>query len=669
MNSEKYNPCNDEVYSTPYIDKKEWRKVEDTDYLYVHGGFENTDTKFSFFFPKKENYEGRFYHFLSPFQGSEDSSEREPNMIFAITHGGYFVETNMGGTLGGGEILFQSSAACANYSRTVAVDVYGYEHRPYGYVFGGSGGSYKTMGCLEKTTGVWDGGVPFVIGNVMAIPNSGLICAYLQRSMNDYIDSIKDAMEPGADHDIYAGMDEESKSIIDEAFALGVPKDTMFCFQKDSMEQGSLPVLIPAIKSMDPTYFEDFWTKEGYKGFDKNSFEYKNRIKHKAKVVSTSGPYREDKAAGNDEGTGTDDAWKRLTTNKDIQLWIEVDSVPGDDKPLDGSNIRITTGKSEGAELPIYKIEGNKVFVVFGLDIEGANKIIENIKAGDEVVIDNSDFLALQTYYRHQVPGNEWTPYFDVYKYLQNEDGTPKYPQRGMLLGPLFSMNGGGFVQSGSIESKIIIACSLADAGAMPWMADWYKRKIKETLGEEKGSESVRLFFTEHALHGDDAGFEDTHYVSYLGSLYQNLIDIAKWVEQGIEPPKETVYEIKNGQAIVSDNVNERCGQQPIVHLTVNGKDRADVSVGEKVELNGVIEIPHNTGKITKAYWYFNDGEKSQKAEIKLEDNDEKSIVTTKTKYDKPGTYFVTLKGVSNRNEDDKFTDILNLRRVRVVVK
>ena len=247
MNSEKYNPCNDEKYSTPYIDKKEWRKIEDTDYLYVHGGFENTDTKFSFFFPKKEKYEGRFYHFLSPFQGSEDSSEGEPNMIFAITHGGYFVETNMGGTLGGGEILFQSSAACANYSRAVAVDVYGYEHRPYGYVFGGSGGSYKTMGCLEKTTGVWDGGVPFVIGNVMAIPNSGLICAYLQRSMNDYIDSIKDAMEPGADHDIYAGMDQESKSIIDEAFALGVPKDTMFCFQKDSMEQGSLPVLIPAI--------------------------------------------------------------------------------------------------------------------------------------------------------------------------------------------------------------------------------------------------------------------------------------------------------------------------------------------------------------------------------------------------------------------------------------
>ncbi len=53
------------------------------------------------------------------------------------------------------------SAAVARYSRIVAAEMYG-EHRPYGYVYGGSGGAFKTISCFENTTDVWDGAVPFV---------------------------------------------------------------------------------------------------------------------------------------------------------------------------------------------------------------------------------------------------------------------------------------------------------------------------------------------------------------------------------------------------------------------------------------------------------------------------------------------------------------------------
>ena len=35
------------------------------------------------------------------------------------------------------------------------------EHRPYGYVFGGSGGAYRTVACIENGHDVWDGAVPY----------------------------------------------------------------------------------------------------------------------------------------------------------------------------------------------------------------------------------------------------------------------------------------------------------------------------------------------------------------------------------------------------------------------------------------------------------------------------------------------------------------------------
>ena len=34
--------------------------------------------------------------------------------------------------------------------------------RPYGYVYGGSGGGFKSTACAEHTEGVWDGAVPFI---------------------------------------------------------------------------------------------------------------------------------------------------------------------------------------------------------------------------------------------------------------------------------------------------------------------------------------------------------------------------------------------------------------------------------------------------------------------------------------------------------------------------
>ena len=167
MEDKLYVPAEDPYFRDPYIDVEEWRDTLVRHY-YVHGGFHGTDingeneARFALYFPEKEKYEGRFFQYLSPAPESENATESqtgEDNKIaFALTHGAYFVVSNQGGFMLGGDSsrLYKVCANTAEYSRKVAKRIYEAEERPYGYVFGGSGGSFKVMGCIEGTDGVWE---------------------------------------------------------------------------------------------------------------------------------------------------------------------------------------------------------------------------------------------------------------------------------------------------------------------------------------------------------------------------------------------------------------------------------------------------------------------------------------------------------------------------------
>jgi hypothetical protein len=56
----------------PFIDVDEWREVPRR-YRYVHGGFEDTHTRFSFYFPPKELYKGRFFQYLEGGSGGHEN--------------------------------------------------------------------------------------------------------------------------------------------------------------------------------------------------------------------------------------------------------------------------------------------------------------------------------------------------------------------------------------------------------------------------------------------------------------------------------------------------------------------------------------------------------------------------------------------------------------------
>jgi hypothetical protein len=174
-------PAADPMFRQPYVDVDEWRDTP-VRHRYVHGGFKGTEARFSFYFPPKERYQGRFFQVVTPIPMSEmpgDSVYGADHMVFSLDSGAYFVQTNQGGmgatATPGAEIDptiagYRVNAAAARYSRGLAAQMYG-QHRPYGYPFGGSGGGFRTIGGMENTVGVWDGAVPFVIGSPMALPN------------------------------------------------------------------------------------------------------------------------------------------------------------------------------------------------------------------------------------------------------------------------------------------------------------------------------------------------------------------------------------------------------------------------------------------------------------------------------------------------------------------
>lgn len=668
----------DSLFREPYIDVDEWRDSP-VRHRYVHGGFKGTENRFCFYFPAKEYYQGRFYQYITPIPDSETLSqgaEGEGDKIgFSITSGAYFVETNGGGKVtpgmpGMGDPsvgAYRANAASAQYSREVAAKMYG-DHRPFGYSFGGSGGAFRTIGGMENTEGVWDGAVPYVIGSPMAIPNVFSIRMHAMRILKDKFPLITDALEPGGSGDIYAGLNEEEHQALTEATKMGFPPKAWFAYETMGIQ--AFGVLYQSMVGVDPAYFEEFWTKPGYFGFDHpESFE-SDRIQHEAKIskIITKAEAMKmglgvDAMAGEAKGTA-DAAWQSLNEKEAaIPVAFQLDSKMPDVDFL-GGDLVIKTGDAAGKKLTLREIEDD--MVIIGL---ADPALIAQIKVGNEVRVDNSNFLAAQTYHRHQVPSKE----FYVWDQFRDASGNPIYPQRQILLGPMFARGASGTVQTGKFKGKMIVVESLWDSEAFPWQADWYRSKVRENLGETT-DDNFRLWYTDHANHADFVNPGDpTHLVSYLGVLQQALRDLSAWVEKGIAPPASTSYKVVDGQVVVPANAEDRKGIQPVVSLQANGSSRTEVKVGEVVNFSGEIDLPQNTGKVVSAEWDFESlGSFPTSSELNSENSAElKSIINTTYTFNKPGTYFVMLRAISQREGDAQtpFARIKNLGRVRVVVK
>jgi hypothetical protein len=359
-----------------------------------------------------------------------------------------------------------------------------------------------------------------------------------------------------------------------------------------------------------------------------------------------------------------DKSWKSMGGGEEgmpVAFQLE-DGMP--DVDFLGGDLIILSGEAEGNSLQITKVEGDKV--VLG---PNAFDILVKVKPGDEVQVDNSNFLAAQTYHRHQVPDKEYR----VWDQFRDADGNPLYPQRPVQLGPIFTQSAAGCLPTGKFNGKMIILSALLDREALPWQGDYWRDKVKAFLGD-RTDDNFRLWYMENALHGyvvDDA----THAINYLGLLQQALLDVSAWVEKGVAPAATTGYRIEDGQVVIPATANERKGIQPVVRATANGGKRADIAAGETVTFETAVEIPENMGQLVLAEWDF-DGSKTfahtvNLSEAKATDNGGSVEFTATYTFSEPGVYFPTVRVASQRNGDEKtpYTRILNLDRVRVVVE
>ena len=665
----------DPLFQQPEIDIDEWRDAP-VRHRYVHGGFTGTDLKFSFYFPEKAKFQGRFFQYVTPVPDNENNAqiEGDEKIGFSIASGGYFVETNGGGvsatagpafradpTIG----AFRANAAAAMYARKLAAEMYGTK-RIYGYIYGGSGGAYRTLGSMENTVGVWDGAVPFVIGSPMAAPNSHTVRMHAMRVLEKKFPDIVDAMDAGGSGDPYATLTPVEADALREVTGMGFSPRSWFGYK--TMGVHAFPALYAGVLMADPGYFKDFWTKPGYLGFDHPEQLAPFRMQFETALV---GPISEDEGvkrglpdmriAGTARGSA-DLAWRNAIGGDTVRpAAFELAGTPPE-VSFQGGDLFVLSGEAKGARIALRAVKGNMVT----LGVVDWN-VIGKLRPGDAVRVDNSNYLAAQTYHRHQLPG----PDYPVYNQFRKADGTSLYPQRPMLLGPMFAAGAAGTVPSGNFQGKVIVVSSLLDREATPWQADWYRRRFDQLLGADAPNR-YRLWYTDNALHGyNEDRVDPDRSISYLGVLHQALRDVSAWVERGVAPPANTSYQVVDGQVVVPATAAARRGVQPTVALTANGSARAEVKPGQQVSLAATIAVPPGTGKVVWAHWDL-DGSGKFVTRAALPARPQASAtVRTSVSYDTPGTYFVTLKVESERhgNTASPYARIQNLARARVVVR
>ncbi|MBP3217548.1 MAG: hypothetical protein J6M46_04160 [Lachnospiraceae bacterium] len=696
MGKEIYHALQDERFQKPFIDIDEIRTRkgpdgEETAYRYMHGGFEGTNVKFSFCFPRRDAYRGRFFQYLSPFPGpdeemaSQDKSGADDKIRFALVNGAYFVETNMGSTTmfgpnGDAQDRWKTSAAAAEYSRVKAMELYNCE-RPIGIVYGGSGGGYKTMACIENTD-AWDGAVPYVIGSPVSLPNTITMHAQGQRVLRNVFPKILDNIDAGGCGNPYEGLNETEAQMLRELTDMGFPPMAWYVEAGGLIDDGSLPVLTPGVKASDPGYFKEFWEVPGYMGADPESSASRDRLQFKAVVKKVHLPGQPESAEQESEiegRNGVDDAWKKmLTDGKDA--WIELEKLPqGEDLYLKGVTLSFLTGEAAGKSLMLDKMvrdegsEGGYITIGMSFGMSDIAGVLAGIQPGDELMMDNSDYIAIQSYYRHQTPADLS---FHAWDQFRNEDGTPALPQRASVMG--YHFTGTGTVQDGNNQGKVIVVQALMDESTCPWCADWYRHTVRTAQGSE---ENFRVYYNQRCMHGDIMEIGNNMVVNYVGVLHQAILDMADWLQEGKEPLQSTRYERVGGQIVEEADPAKRCGMQAGITLTVNGAKCARVKAGGEFVLRAEVTVPENAGEVTGIRYDFNDNWTYPGAKDIFpvegsftrtkKDGISGAVSEMVHSFEKPGTYFVSARVSSQRNGDEKdlFTQILNLDRVRVIVE
>ncbi|WP_395107992.1 hypothetical protein [Actinomadura sp. SCN-SB] len=660
----------DPVFGRPYIDQ-DVSKEEPAPHRYVHGGFEGTDTRFSFYFPPAERYQGRLLQYLEGGAGGHEtvltSMVLGSPWIFEFAYselGAFLVESNQGhlpldGTgFRNDTELFGASAESARFGSWLAGRLYG-EPPHHRYITGVSGGGHRSFQCLMRAPDVYDGGVPEVFGVQPGNYWAAMGLAVLL--LGEDLPKVVDACEPGGG-DPFADLGFAQREALRDLFWMGYPRGAL-------TQLARLPVfpftLYNAIDS-NPGYFRAFWNDRGYLGADQPERLASHVVKTTAKVrsLSTAQELSSDILVALQLSTGGAMPQTRYGAV------LEFDE-PG---RLFMARLTVRSGAAAGREMVVADVVHGNVLVPFG---ERCPELFEGIEPGDEIEIDNSDWVAFCHSHLHSaefnVPGlhdhGERVP-AEYARFAV--DGVPVFPQT-----DTFEYKLNEIVPFGS---KMIMVGATHDAFIWPTKITPFARYVRNVLGDA-AADTYRLWWAENCTHGvpemgamftqdRDPKLWRSRLVDYEGVTAQALRDVVAWAEHGKPPPPDTAYTVTtDNRLVLPAAAHDRGGVQPVARLTVGGGDRLEVASGEQVEFTAEAAVPDGGGTIVEAVI---DPKGTGDWPVRAEGVDGTATTFTfaaQHVYDTPGTYFAAFRVASHPHGlSGTGPTIQNLARVRVTV-
>jgi hypothetical protein len=428
-------------------------------------------------------------------------------------------------------------------------------------------------------------------------------------------------------------------------------------------------------KRADPGYYEDFWSKPGYLGHDdpqrlaRLTFDTKYTV---TRVLSAS-------------EAGADIAFVIAATAgaaRDHSVGISLDVDTDDHDGLFGARVTFLTGKAAGRSVIISTVTGD----VLSTSGEHAPELFDGVAVGDEVAIDNRDFLAWCHQWqrtlsldliapRDAAGERQWLRGYEGLR-AYTVDDQPLFEQRPRLTVPQV---GGGTGHTGRFEGKMIHVNATHDAQVWPNGVLAYRHKVEQQRGAST-DDRYRLWWVENAPHGapqvlgpaltpeKDPGLWRSRLVDYDGVTAQALRELVAWVERGVEPHDSTEFRMSgDGDIRLSQDPAARGGVQPLAAAAVNGEATVEARVGELVTLRGTATAV-GTVTIVPAEW---DAEGTGRFEKHPVDGTTTAVtIETTHAYDAPGTYLACFRVGSHQDGKDGTKPYArNNARVRVIVR
>jgi len=294
---------------------------------------------------------------------------------------------------------------------------------------------------------------------------------------------------------------------------------------------------------------------------------------------------------------------------------------------LVGYSIRFTSGEAAGTWRIIVLNKDTNIMV------NPYSPDVASVKPGDTFEIDNREMTAWRSYYRYLDPKSS-SKRPEALLSRMKEEGRPL----------------------ARFQGKLMILYSVDDPYAWASYAVDYDRKVWEIQGPA-AKDRYRLYFFERVPHGPVT--RPLWETGWGGARRKALDDLIAWVEQGVQPPPATSYQVDDlNQVILPSSARQRAGVQPVAVITANGQSgRLEIAAGQQVLFRVTAEDPDNDLAQFEID-YLGQGKGAEKQAV----TGRSASAEFRYTYDKPGTYFANVRATDA-------SGITNLAYVRLVVR